>query len=207
MIFQDPQTISFDLYHPKPLLIVISGPTAVGKDAVIKRLFDLKVPLHFVVTATSRPKREKEVEGVDYVFVSPQRFEEMIRNDELAEYAWVYTAYKGIPRVQIEPALLSGKDVIMRVDVQGARKVRQLYPGSIHIFMIPKNEQELLDRVCQRNSDSEEEIRIRMQTARDELKYLNLFDYVVVNEQNHLDDTVNTILSIIDAEHHRIHPC
>src|SRR5512146_832916 len=102
------EKISFDLYHPQPLLIVISGPTAVGKDAVIKLMFERKFPIHFVVTATNRPRRETEVNGVDYFFVRTERFQELIDNNELSEYSWVYNAYKGIPRNQDEHALTSG---------------------------------------------------------------------------------------------------
>jgi guanylate kinase len=199
-------TLSFDVFHPRPLLIVISGPTAVGKDAVIKLMFERETPLKFVVTATTRPRREKEVDGVDYIFVTPQRFDEMIRNNELAEYAWVYNAFKGVPRSQIEPALSSGKDVIMRVDVQGARKVRQLYPDSIQIFMIPRDEAELRDRIRDRRTETEAEASLRLQVAREELAQLPLFDYVVVNQQGQLDEAVDTILAIINAEHHRVRP-
>jgi len=200
------EILTFDLYHPQPLLIVISGPTAVGKDAVIKLMFERKMPLHFVVTATTRPRRETEVDGVDYIFVSKERFQQMIDHNELIEYSWVYTAYKGIPRSQIEHAIASGVDVIMRVDVQGARKIRQIYPECIQIFLIPRNEQELIDRILFRKSETEDEIQQRLATVKDELQCLPTFDYVVVNENSHLDHTVDTIWSIIDAEHHRVHP-
>jgi guanylate kinase len=199
-------TISFDLYHPQPLLIVISGPTAVGKDAVIKLMFERKLSLHFVVTATTRPKRANEVEGVDYIFVSQERFQEMIDQNELIEYSWVYNAYKGIPRKQIEEALADGSDVIMRIDVQGARKIRQIYPECVQIFLIPKSHQELRDRIINRKSETESEIQQRLATAGEELKCIPMFDYIVVNENSHLNRTVDTIWSIIVAEHHRVEP-
>ncbi|HVP21033.1 MAG TPA: guanylate kinase [Anaerolineaceae bacterium] len=200
------ETISFDLYHPQPLFIVISGPTAVGKDAVIKLMFEHKFPLHFVITATTRPKREVEVEGVDYFFVGEERFKEMIDQNELIEYSWVYNAYKGIPRKQVEQALASGVDVIMRVDVQGAQKIRQIYPECVQIFLIPKSEKELRERIRFRKSETEEESEMRLATAREELKQIPKFDYIVVNEDSHLEKTVNTIWSIIEAEHHRVNP-
>ena len=200
------ETISFDLYHPQPLFIVISGPTAVGKDAVIKLMFEHKFPLHFVITATTRPKREVEVEGVDYFFVGEERFKEMIDQNELIEYSWVYNAYKGIPRKQVEQALASGVDVIMRVDVQGAQKIRQIYPECVQIFLIPKSEKELRERIRLRKSETEEESEMRLATAREELKQIPKFDYIVVNEDSHLEKTVNTIWSIIEAEHHRVNP-
>src|SRR5512138_1635444 len=108
--------ISFDLYHPQPLLIVISGPSGVGKDTVVRTLQRKKNSLHFVVTATSRPRRENEVDGVDYIFVSEQEFLRMIADNELLEYARVYDQFKGVPKVQVRNALSAGTDVIMRVD-------------------------------------------------------------------------------------------
>jgi len=200
------ENISFDLYHPQPLLIVISGPTAVGKDAVIKLMFERKFPIHFVVTATNRPRRQTEVDGVDYFFVTTERFQQMIDNNELIEYSWVYNAYKGIPRYQVEQALASGKDVILRIDTQGARKIRLIYPECVQIFLIPKSEEELLERIRKRGTEDEEQVRNRLATARDELLCIANFDYIVVNENNYLDRTVEIISSIIDAEHHRVHP-
>lgn len=198
--------ISFDVYHPQPLLIVISGPTAVGKDAVIKLMFERKFPIHFVVTATNRLRRMTEVDGVDYIFVSTERFQQMIENNELIEYSWVYNAYKGIPRNQVEQALSSGKDVILRIDTQGARKIRLIYPECVQIFLVPKNKKELEERIRKRGTEDEEQVRIRLATASEELQCITNFDYIVVNENNHLERTVETILSIIDAEHHRVHP-
>ena len=200
------ENISFDLYHPQPLLIVISGPTAVGKDAVIKLMFERKFPIHFVVTATIRPRRQTEVDGVDYFFVTTERFQQMIDNNELIEFSWVYNAYKGIPRNQVEQALASGKDVILRIDTQGARKIRLIYPECVQIFLIPKSEEELLERIRKRGTEDEEQVRNRLATARDELLCIANFDYIVVNENNYLDRTVEIISSIIDAEHHRVHP-
>jgi len=200
------ENLSFDVYHPQPLLIVISGPTAVGKDAVIKLMFERKFPIHFVVTATNRPRRLTEVDGVDYIFVSTERFQEMIDNNELIEYSWVYNAYKGIPRNQVEHALSSGKDVILRIDTQGARKIRQIYPECVQIFLVAKSKEELEERIRKRGTEDEEEVRIRLATASEEIQCITNFDYIVVNENNHLERTVETILSIIDAEHHRVHP-
>jgi guanylate kinase len=158
------------------------------------------------VTATTRPKRALEVEGVDYFFVSEERFKQMIDRNELIEYSWVYNAYKGVPRPQIEQALASGKDVIMRVDVQGADKIRQIYPECILVFLIPKSEMELRERIRERKSETEEESEMRLATAREELKQIQKFDYIVVNQNSHLEKTASTIWSIIEAEHHRVTP-
>ena len=200
------ESISFDLYHPQPLLIVISGPSGVGKDAVVRTLQRREAALHFVVTATSRVKRENEVNGVDYIFVSEAEFEQMIKNDELLEYAVVYDQYKGIPKSQVRDALQSGKDVIMRIDVQGAATIRKLCPEAVLIFLIPSNQEEWIQRLIERQSETSDSMRLRVITARQELTRLSEFDYVVVNAQDCLDDAVDAIEAIIDAEHHRVVP-
>ena len=200
------ESISFDLYHPQPLLIVISGPSGVGKDAVVRTLQRREANLHFVVTATSRKIRENEVNGVDYIFVSEQEFEQMIKNDELLEYAIVYDQYKGIPKNQVREALQSGKDVIMRIDVQGAATIRKLCPEALLIFLIPSNQEEWIRRLIERQSETSASMNLRVVTARQELTCLKEFDYVVVNAQDCLDDAVDAIEAIIEAEHHRVVP-
>lgn len=200
------ETLSFDIIHPAPLLVVISGPSGVGKDAALKALQQRGLPMHFVVTMTSRDPRPGERDGVDYFFVSRDRFEELIREDEFLEHAIVYEDYKGIPKSQIRDALDSQLDVILRVDVQGAMTLRRLCPDAVLIFLIPSNAKEWLGRLRDRKTETAESLAIRLNTARKELEYLGAFDYVVVNAQDQLDDAVNTILSIIDAEHHRVVP-
>src|SRR5512147_850326 len=119
------ETLSFDLFHPQPLLVVISGPSGVGKDAVLKSLQKRSLPLHFVVTMTSRPPRNGEVEGIDYFFVTQEKFKALIQQNEFLEYALVYDDYKGIPKSQIREAMASNRDVVLRVDVQGAQTLRR----------------------------------------------------------------------------------
>jgi len=198
--------ISFDLHHPEPLLIVISGPSGVGKDTVLYHMKARQLPFHFVVTATTRPPRQDERHGIDYFFLSPDEFAEMIENDELLEYAIVYNDYKGIPKQQVRQALASGKDVIMRLDVQGAETIRKLCPDALLIFLTTQDEDELVRRLRDRKSETPEGINLRIATARQELKRIDLFDYIVVNREAQLNDTLDTILAIILAEHHRVHP-
>jgi guanylate kinase len=200
------ETLSFDFLHPQPLLIVISGPSGVGKDAVLKSLQDRKLDFHFVVTCTSRPARQNEQDGVDYFFVSREKFEQMIAQDELIEYAMVYDQYKGVPKFQIVQAMESGKDVIMRVDVQGAARIHDLCPDAILIFLIPSNMQEWLKRLQTRKTETPENLEIRLRTARQELQQIPDFDYVVVNSQDRLEEAVDDIVAIITAEHHRVKP-
>jgi guanylate kinase len=196
----------FNLVNPKPLLIVISGPSGAGKDTILQRMKERELPFHFVVTATTRPRRENEIDGRDYFFVSKDEFARMIDEDELIEYAIVYGDYKGIPKQQVRDALASGKDVIMRIDVQGAETVRKLAPEAMLIFITVDSEEELLNRLRERKTETADALKLRMATARKELQRVGDFDYVVLNRDFHLDDTVDTIRAIIQAEHHRVNP-
>lgn len=200
------ESLSFDLFHPQPLLVVISGPSGVGKDAVLKSLQKRDLPLHFVVTMTDRPRRDGEVDGVDYIFVTREKFEALIQQGEFIEYAVVYNDYKGIPKSQIREALRSGRDVILRVDVQGAKTLRTLCPDALLIFLIPTDEKEWLDRLRNRKTETPESLALRLKTAKQELEYLSEFDYVVVNAHDRLEDTVDALMAIMIAEHHRINP-
>ncbi|MBN1583868.1 MAG: guanylate kinase [Anaerolineae bacterium] len=200
------------LYHFEcsPLLIVISGTSGAGKDSVIKalsaRMETEGRPFHFVVTANTRPRREDEVDGVDYHFVSVKEFERMIAQDELLEYAVVYDQYKGVPKKQVHEAMASGKDVVMRLDVQGAATIRKIAPPAVLIFITTSSEQELIDRLCRRRTEAEEQLDVRVQTAREEMSRIHEFDYVVPNCDGRLSDAVDIIVSIITAEKHRAIP-
>lgn len=188
----------------EPLLIVISGPSGVGKDAVIKGMKARQIDFHFVVTATTRLPRDGEVDGVDYIFVSPERFAEMIDNDELLEYALVYNDYKGVPKEQVRKALASCKDVIMRVDVQGAGRIREISTQALLIFLTTENEAEMVSRLERRDTESSDDLVMRIATARQEFKRIPEYDYIVVNRDGELDEAIDTILAIIKAEHHRV---
>jgi guanylate kinase len=196
----------FEFYLPntQPLLIVISGPSGVGKDTVIQRMQERNLPIQFVVTATTRTPRPNEVHGKDYFFYSNDEFNKMIEKGELLEHALVYNDYKGIPRAQVRDALASGKDVIMRLDVQGAATIRKLCTDALLIFLSPQDESEMVDRLQVRKTETPEALKLRIATARQEMTYLNSFDYLVINREFHLDETVDTIISIIVAEHHRV---
>ena len=194
----------FNLPHIQPLLIVISGPSGVGKDTVIQRMQERNLPFRFVVTATTRPPRPNEVNGKDYFFYSNTKFAEMIEKGELLEHAIVYNDYKGIPKAQVRDALASGQDVVMRLDVQGAETIRKLCLDALMIFLSPQDETEMIERLHARKTESPEKLKLRIATAQQEMSQLNLFDYVVINREFHLDETVDTIISIIIAEHHRV---
>jgi guanylate kinase len=197
---------TFNPCTPEPLLIVISGPSGVGKDTVIEHMKARGLPFHFVVTATTRPRRSNELHGVDYFFLSKDDFAEMINTNELLEWAIVYNDYKGIPKQQVRDALASRQDVIMRIDVQGAETIRKLCPEALLIFLTTQDEDELARRLTARKSETADSLKLRIATARTELKRIEVFDYVVLNRQDALDETVDTIAAIIRAEHHRVHP-
>jgi guanylate kinase len=185
-------------------VIVISGPSGVGKDTVAQLMMESQDTFYFVVTATTRVAREGEVHGRDYFFVSHDDFAQMIEEDELLEYAIVYNDYKGVPKQQIRDALASGRDVIMRVDVQGAATIRKLLPEAIFIFLSAESEEALESRLRERKSETAEGLKLRIATARQEMKRVGEFDFCVVNAEGQQEATVETILAIIKSEHHRV---
>lgn len=194
-------------YHrpAHPLLIVISGPSGVGKDTIARRLIERRPDsFYFVVTATTRPPRPGEVDGRDYFFVSSDEFARMIDEDELLEYALVYNDYKGVPKAQIRDALASGRDVIMRVDPQGAATIRKLVPRAISIFLTAESEKAMVTRLQERKSETPEGLKLRIATARQEMKRIEEFDYWVVNAQEKQEETVDKILCIMMAERSRV---
>jgi guanylate kinase len=199
-------TIDFDILEQSPLMIVISGPSGVGKDAVLRALKRNNYPIYHVVTVNTRDPRPDEKEGIDYFFVSREKFEEMIKLDEFIEYSNVYADYKGVPKTQIRKALESGKDVILRLDVQGAEKIKRLVPCAVLIFLVPSNQEEWFKRLGGRSHRNEKDIGTRIETAKEELVSAKDFDYIVVNSQNKLDETVQKIEAIITAEHHKAAP-
>jgi guanylate kinase len=191
-------------YGVTPLLIIISGPSGVGKDSVVQRMQERGLQFYFVVTATSRTPRPDEIHGVDYFFVSEETFKQMIAENELIEHAMVYGQYKGIPKQQVRDALSSGMDVVMRLDVQGAATVKELIPEAILIFLSASSEEELVSRLLKRKSDSINQIQKRIETAKQEMKCITQFDYAVINRDCELDAAVDDIVSIIHAEHCRV---
>ena len=187
-----------------PLLIVISGPSGVGKDSVIKRLREKDPSLAFVVTAASRDPRPGEVHGVDYYFFPPDEFRQRIESGEFLENAVVYGELKGILKKEVKKWMDTGRDVVLRVDVQGAATIRQKAPQALMIFLTPENDQELVRRLTSRNTETPEELRVRIETARQEMARSAEFDYKVVNREGCMEEAVDVILAIIKAEHHAV---
>ena len=188
------------------LLIVLSGPSGVGKDALLKRMKEQKYPFHYVVTVTSRPRREGERAGVDYHFISQREFQQMIDNGEFLEWANVYGNYYGVPRKEISQALTKGKDVIVKVDVQGAATIKRILPQAVFIFLRPPSMEELERRLRQRHSESAKDLALRLQKAEEEMESLPLFDHVLTSYQGRLDEVISQIQAIVTAEKRRVKP-
>ena len=189
-----------------PLLVVLSGPSGVGKDAALAGLRNLHRPWHFVVTATTRPQRPGERDGVDYIFLGPGTFLAMKERHEFLESAEVYGRWYGVPRSQVDEGLQAGKDVILKVDVQGAETVRRLAPEALFIFMAPGSFEELERRLAQRMTESSRDLALRLGVAREELARIDEFEYRVVNCDDCLDQAVADIDAIISAEKCRVVP-
>lgn len=192
---------------PSPLLIVLSGPSGVGKDAVLSRMRELRFPhYYYCVTATTRPRRACETDGVDYYFLQLEEFQHRLERGEFLEYAKVYGNYYGVPKQPVRDALTRGEDVVIKADVQGAATIKSLAPEAVFIFLSPPNMRELEERLRQRKTETPDGLARRLRTAHLEMKYLPMFDYLVVNPSHRLDDAVECIQSIIAAEKSRVHP-
>lgn len=149
--------------------------------------------------------RDGEVDGKDYHFVTKDHFLTMVERNELLEYALVYGDYKGIPKQQIREFMSKGCDIVLRVDIQGAATLRSILGDSaIFVFLVPESEIDLVERLVDRKTETTEALLVRIATAREEVKHVSSFDYVVVNAQGKLDDAVKTVESIIDAEKARV---
>jgi len=201
---ESPQTkLPFKLTN-QPLLVVLSGPSGAGKDAVIAKLKDSDFPIERVVTVTTRPRRAIESESVDYHFVSPEKFQEMIRGKKLLEWANVYGNWYGVPQEAVKQALERGQDVMLRTDVQGAATIKKTMPQAILIFLMPASMEELDTRLKQRHTESSLDLAVRTRIAEEEIKKLPLFDYVVFNRQGKIDSAVADIKAILRAEKCRV---
>jgi guanylate kinase len=187
-----------------PVLFVLSGPSGVGKDAVLSRLKQTPVPLTYIVTMTTRPPRASEVDGRDYHFVSKTEFTTLIESDGLLEWAEVYGNYYGVPAKDVETSLAQGRDVMVKVDIQGVANILRKKPGAVTIFLVPPSKDELFTRLKQRKTETEASLEIRMNTAAKEMEAMNTFDYAVVNPEGNLDRAVADIQAIITAEKCRI---
>ena len=183
----------------RPLLIVLSGSSGVGKDAVLVRMKELGSSLKYITTLTTRPQRPGERDNIDYHFVSTERFQEMIKNNELLEWANVYGNWYGVPKEAVKQALGKGQDIIVKVDIQGTATIKKILPQAVFIFLMPPSREELIIRLKQRHTELPSDLAVRLKTAEEEVKQLFLFDYVVVNRWDELDLAASDIGAIITA--------
>ena len=201
---ESPQTQLPSNLTNQPLLVVFSGPSGAGKDAVIAKLKDSDCSIERIITVTTRPRRASESDSVDYHFVSPQTFQKMIRGKKLLEWANVYGNWYGVPKEVVKQALERGQDVMLRTDVQGAATIKKTMPQAILIFLMPASMEELDTRLKQRHTESSLDLAVRTRIAEEEIKKLPLFDYVVFNRQGKIDSAVADIKAILRAEKCRV---
>lgn len=190
------------LMQEKGLLIVLSGPSGVGKGTVRKTIFSQpETEFEYSISMTTRSPREGEVNGVDYFFKSREEFEELIKQDKLLEYAEFVGNYYGTPVDYVRQTLDSGKDVFLEIEVKGARQVREKFPEGLFIFLMPPSLGELKNRIVTRGTETDDLITNRLLTAREEIEMMDLYDYIVENDQVEL--AAERIMAIIKAEHCR----
>lgn len=188
------------------LLFVLSAPSGTGKDTVINELKERGMDFHVVVSVTTRAPRPGESDGHPYHFVSQEVFDRMREQDELLEYANVHGNWYGQPRQTIREQLQAGRDVLLKIDVQGAVTVRRKVPEAIFIFLVPGSVEELVMRLSNRNTETEAQQARRLADARVELAQRDHYDYVIVNRQGKLEDAVECLHAVMLAEHCRTHP-
>ena len=191
---------------PEPLLLVLSGPSGAGKDAVLAGLKEQGFPFELIVTVTTRPRRNCEKDNIDYRFVTREAFQKMIEAEELLEWANVYGNWYGVPRQPVKQALAGGRDTVIKVDIQGAATIKKIIPQAVLVFLMPLSKEDLVTRLNQRNTESASDLDLRLRTAEEEIEKLSIFDYLVVNQQGQIDKVISEIKAIITAEKCRVTP-
>ena len=188
------------------LLLILSGPSGAGKDALLNRMKELGVPFHYVVTSTTRPPRTGEKDGIEYTFVSESGFQDMLQRGYLIESAKVYGYWYGVPKHEVKQALDEGRDVVLKIDVQGAATIRNLLPGAVLVFLTLPSLEEYEKRLRQRKTESDTDLKVRLGRVTEEIRSMLIFDYVVVNREDQLDTAVDQIKAIVAAEKCRVTP-
>ncbi len=183
----------------QPLLVIISGPSGVGKDATLDIMKKAGLPYHYVVTATTRSKRPGEKDGIDYWFISENKFQQMIKKNQFLEWAKVYGNYYGVPKREINDALNKGLDVVVKVDVQGAATIKRIRPDALFIFLMPPSTEELANRLQQRYGLSSEELKVRLGKAQEEMESLLIFDDIITSHTDNLALTADEVNAAVTA--------
>lgn len=186
------------------LLIVVSGPSGVGKGTICKELFKSSDDIHLSVSVTTRAAREGEVHGKNYFFISKEAFQSMIENDELLEYAQVYDNYYGTPKGFVMDQLEEGRDILLEIDIQGALQVKERYPEGVFVFIVPPSMEELRNRIVGRGTETLEAINKRFSSAYDEIDLMSNYDYYIINDT--VQKATKRLQCILEAERYRILP-
>lgn len=186
-------------------MVIISGPSGVGKDTIIDAMKrrEPEHPRRYVITVTTRSRRDYETDGVHYHFYSIDDYQRLVASEGLLEASLVHDHWYGTPRDQVQSAIRSGRDAILKIDVQGADKVRARIPDALLIFVVPPSLEELERRLRERRSETREQAELRLRNARIEMARTGEFDHVVVNETDKVDETAEAIDGIIASEHRR----
>jgi guanylate kinase len=196
-------------YNPesKPQILVLSGPSGAGKDYILNQMKARGIPMEYIVTTTTRARRPGEIDGVHYHFISSDDFKQMIDKGELLEHACVYGNYYGVPAKPVKQALKEGRDVLIKVDVQGAMSIKKALPEAVLLFLMAPTRQELEDRLRRRHTESDSELQRRLQTADAEISQLPLFNYLIINNEGQTEKVVSEILAIMTAEKLKTKSC
>ena len=190
------------MLNRKGLLLVVSGPSGAGKGTICKALLNKNDQIKLSVSATTRKPRNGEVHGVNYFFIEKEEFTKMIENGEFLDHAQIYDNFYGTPKAAIIECLEKGQDVILEIEMQGARQIKEVYPEGVFIFVLPPSLQELKSRIVGRGTETQEEIEKRFSCAFEEINQIVNYDYFIVNED--IEKSVNDVEAIISSEKNKV---
>ena len=190
------------MLNRKGLLLLVSGPSGAGKGTICKALLNKNDQIKLSVSATTRKPRNGEVHGVNYFFIEKEEFTKMIENGEFLEYAQIYDNFYGTPKAAIIECLEKGQDVILEIEMQGARQIKEVYPEGVFIFVLPPSLEELKSRIVGRGTETQEEIEKRFSCAFEEINQIVNYDYFIVNED--IEKSVSDVEAIICAEKNKV---
>lgn len=190
------------MLNRKGLLLVVSGPSGAGKGTICKALLNKNDQIKLSVSATTRKPRNGEVHGVNYFFIEKEEFTRMVENGEFLEHAQIYDNFYGTPKAAIIECLEEGQDVILEIEMQGARQIKEVYPEGVFIFVLPPSLEELKSRIVGRGTETQEEIEKRFSCAFEEINQIVNYDYFIVNED--IEKSVNDVEAIILSEKNKV---
>jgi len=185
----------------KGILFVLSGPSGVGKGTVLEALMENFKEVEYSVSATTRERRPGEIDGEDYFFISEERFKELKKNDKFIESAKVHNNYYGTPKKYVDRTLAEGKDIILEIDIQGAKQVKEKYPNAVFIFLKPPSIEELKNRLQKRNTENDKTKKVRLKNAKTEIQEISEYDYTILNDE--VENAVSELKRVILKEQNK----